>query len=165
MGLASCRATKPKLREVNRWEAIDGRVLEWAAKQRVSPDEKRSIEFLARADEPFDEVGLEGLSGEQVDESLRRFLDDGRIEGKSAAFVGRELRTRWTNLRVTARGLIALREWLDLETVATATGVHALLTSLAESPRSRRRRPCSGGPQVPPSASPTRWFAGRSGES
>ena len=33
---------------------------------------------------------------------------------------------------MTARGLIALGEWLDLETVATATGVHALLTSLAE---------------------------------
>jgi hypothetical protein len=100
--------------------------------QRVSPEERRSVEFLARADKPFDEDEFKGLSGEQVDEVLRRLHAAGLIEGQRAAFSGRELRTRWTNLRVTARGLMALGEWPDLDRVATAVGVHGLLTALAE---------------------------------
>jgi hypothetical protein len=126
---------------VNEWENVDRRVLEWVATtRRVSPVERYWYELFARDDWPFDDEPLADLSGKQVDEALRRLLDDNRIDGKRAAFIGRELRTRWTNLRVTAGGLNALGEWLDLDRVATAVGVQNLLLDLAERETDPERR-------------------------
>ena len=85
------------------------------------------LDLELRDPEPFE--GIPGLTSRDVEESLLRLLSDGLIDGMESAAFGN---STWSRLRVTARGLIVMGEWPDLDRVATAASLHRLLRALSE---------------------------------
>lgn len=69
------------------------------------------------------------LDARQVDEALTRLYGHGLIEGVRGATTHY---AHWSQLRLTAQGLILLGEWPDLDRVASAQGLTVLLAELAE---------------------------------
>jgi hypothetical protein len=108
------------------WERVDEPVLRWVAS--LPPSLNADVYDLElREPEPFDPI--RGLDSREVDESLRRLLSHGLIDGRAAdAFQT----TMWSSLRLTAYGLVILGEWPDLDRVATAAALHRILSALAD---------------------------------
>jgi hypothetical protein len=108
------------------WERIDEPVLRWVAG--LPPSFEMELHDLElREPEPFE--ALPGLTSQDVHEALLRLQSYGLIDGVE----GKPMRSAtWSRLRVTAKGLIVLGEWPDLDRVATAAGLHRLLRALAE---------------------------------
>ena len=116
------------------WERVDERVLRWVAS--LPPSLNVEIfDLEIRDPEPFDPI--EGLDTREVDASLDRLVNHGLIDGRAAKAMQT---TMWSSLRITARGLVVLGEWPDLERVATAASLHRILRALAEdAPEGDRR--------------------------
>jgi hypothetical protein len=108
------------------WERVDERVLRWLAAQQPTIG---SVQYRFETREPVPDDDLPGLSSLEVHESLERLESYGLVDGRTSSAMAN---TTWTNLRVTALGLIILGEWPDLDRVATAASVHLLLRALAE---------------------------------
>jgi hypothetical protein len=76
---------------------------------------------------PFE--AIPDLNSREVDESLRRLLSYGLIDGRASDAMQS---TAWSSLRLTAQGLIALGEWPDLDRVASAATLHRILHAVAD---------------------------------
>lgn len=113
---------------VSTWSDIDQPVLAWLHAEPSSyiPEAWRLKLGLRRCVEPSEEV--EGLSTEQVDQSLLRLQGHGLIDGERLETVGYAY---WSRLRVTGFGLHVLSEWPDLDQLASAAGLKLLLQELA----------------------------------
>lgn len=108
------------------WDRVDEPVLRWVAS--LAPTLAfESWEIKERDSEPFRPI--KGLRSDEVQQALERLVSHGLIDGQAA----RSMRdTTWSRLRVTARGWIVLGKWPDLDRVASAAGLHRLLTALAD---------------------------------
>ncbi len=108
------------------WHEVDERVLRWVFS--LPPSwEMHSHDFELVEPAPFDPIP--GLDSRQVHESLARVVSFGLIDGDEGPAMQS---TMWSKLRVTARGMIVLGEWPDLDRVAAAAAIHRLLAALAE---------------------------------
>lgn len=115
------------------WETVDEPVLRWVAS--LPPSLGMEIYEFA-VDDPETFEAIPGVDSRQVNESLHRLLSYELIDGGPEPPTAR---VDWTRLRITAKGLIALGEWPDLDRIATVATVHRLLRSLAdEAPESER---------------------------
>jgi hypothetical protein len=109
------------------WDEVDDRILRWLLAQDSSPEWRGISGSLPNQPEPVPRFG-EDLDSRQVAESLRRLVGYGFVDGtREATFSD----VTWTDLRVTARGLIVLGEWPDMDRVAGAHGLVFLLSELA----------------------------------
>lgn len=108
------------------WERVDEPVLRWVASL-GSPFEVDVVKLPSRDPQPFEPVA--GIDTLEAHDSLMRLCSHGLIDGDQSGTVG--YRT-WVKLRITARGLIVLGEWPDLDRVVTAAGLHGLLTAISE---------------------------------
>src|SRR5918994_631209 len=93
-----------------RWDEVDVRVLRWAFAE--SPSLPRWY-YQFETDPPEEIPELDGLPGDEFDRSLTRLHGYGLIDGQRAQMMMGT--TRWSNVRITALGLIALGEWPDLD--------------------------------------------------
>jgi hypothetical protein len=111
---------------VTLWDRVDELVLRWVAS--LPPSLAFEMWGLEERDpEPFEPI--EGLRSDEVHQALERLASYGLIDGRAS----RSMRdTTWSQLRVTAPGWMVLGEWPDLDRVATAAGLHRLLTALAD---------------------------------
>lgn len=113
---------------VTTWSEIDEPVLCWLLERDVDPEWKGSIQLTLRP-QPEAVVELGGLDTAQIDAALLRLQDHMLIAGHRSEAIGY---SRWSRLRLRAEGLILLGEWPDLDRIASATGLQALLAALAE---------------------------------
>jgi hypothetical protein len=119
---------------MTKWDEGDEPVLRWVFSLPPTFDTHEILEFPTSEPEPFGPV--EGLDTRTATESLRRLHGYGLIDGRNSGWFGGE---GWTELRVTALGLIYLGEWPDLDLVATASMIHHLLRAAAnEAPEEER---------------------------
>lgn len=113
---------------VTTWSEIDEPVLCWLFERDADPEWKGRIQLTLRPrPEAFAE--LAGLDTVQGDAALVRLQDHMLIAGHRSEAIGYSL---WSRLRLRAEGLILLGEWPDLDRIASATGLQALLAALAE---------------------------------
>lgn len=123
---------------VSTWTEIDEPVLRWLREEPPSflPETWNLRLGLRRSVEPPDEVA--GLDSEQMDLALTRLFDHGLIDGRRQETVGYAY---WSALRLTARGMQILGEWPNLDQLASALGMKALLDEIAmsaEDPEDKR---------------------------
>lgn len=111
---------------VTLWTDVDEPVLRWVASLPPSL-EMQMFDFELDEPKPFEPI--EGLETRQVHDALARLASHGLIDSRESPTMGQ---TSWHALRVTARGLIVLEEWPDLDRVASAAAIHRLLTLLAD---------------------------------
>jgi hypothetical protein len=108
------------------WERVDEPLLRWVAS--LPPSLVAELVNLEeRQPEPFPHV--EGLDSRETNDGLYRLVSAGLIDGLDARSMAS---TTWSRLRVTARGLIVLGEWPDLDRVISAASPTTLLRRLAE---------------------------------
>ena len=112
------------------WDEIDEVVLRWLLAQDSNPKWRGITGSLPLnpAPKPAPRFGDE-LDTRQVDEALTRLSGYGLVDGKREATMSD---VTWTHLRLTARGLIVLGEWPDLDRVTGAHGLVVLLAELAD---------------------------------
>jgi hypothetical protein len=117
----------------NLWQRVDEPVLRWVAT--LSPSLEMELhEFELREPEPW--APIPGLDSREVHESLQRLASHGLVAGSEHPAMQS---TDWGKLRVTAAGWIVLGEWPDLDRVASAASVHALLKALADNAPNEER--------------------------
>lgn len=111
------------------WDEIDELVLRWLLAQEADPHWTGMIRDLVMRPEPEPQPAFDGeLDALQVDEALTRLAEHGFIAGDRNETTHYAI---WSDLRVKADGLIVLGEWPDLNRVATAQSIVALLAELA----------------------------------
>ena len=108
------------------WERVDEPVLRWVASL---PPSRTQDPFTFPTSEPVPFQPIDGLDTREVTESLHRLWAHGLIDGDEGPPVGE---VDWSELRLTATGLVVLGEWPDIDRSATAASVHAILARLAE---------------------------------
>lgn len=107
------------------WDRVDEPVLRWVFS--LSPSlVSELVDLEEREPEPFPDLG--GLDSREVNESLYRLVSFGFVDGRDSRTMGS---TTWSRLRPTARGLIVLGEWPDLDRVVSAASLAALFRQLA----------------------------------
>lgn len=112
------------------WDEIDDRVLRWVLDRDADSDWQGRTENLVFRPEPESQAAFRGdLDARQVDEALTRLYGHGLIAGDRGATAHYAY---WSQLRLTAHGLILLGEWPDLDRVASAEGLAVPLTELAD---------------------------------
>jgi hypothetical protein len=109
------------------WNRVDEPILGWVASLGSGLGSRATQVNLELEPQPF--APVPGLTSQDAHESLLRLRSYGLIDGREAAAFGN---STWSSLRVTARGLIVLGEWPDLDRVATAASLHQLLRALSE---------------------------------
>jgi hypothetical protein len=118
------------------WSKVDEPILRWVASLPSTLRPYR-VEYVVRAAE-FDHA-LPGVTGVEAEASLTRLLGAGLIAGTRGGTMGPDYKDIWSDLRVTASGLVVLGEWPDMDRIATATGIHHLLRAVSEqAPREQR---------------------------
>jgi hypothetical protein len=108
------------------WDRVDGPILRWVASL-GSLDSPAQLDLELREPVPFE--GIAGVNSLDVQQSLTRLLSHGLIDGREFAAMQN---STWSDLRVTAAGLIVLGEWPDLDRVASAASFHRLLRALSD---------------------------------
>jgi hypothetical protein len=103
------------------WDRVDGPILGWVASLGSVLQSDNRVDLELREPERFEPVP--SLTSRDVQQSLRRLDSYGLIEAIESAAFGN---SSWSRLRVTARGLIVLGEWPDLDRVANAASLHRL---------------------------------------
>lgn len=122
--------------ETTLWERVDRKVLEWV--HALPPTLERTMaEWDTQPPETFDD--LPEVDGAELHASLQRLRGHGLIDGDGQEALGGNV--CWLNLRVTAEGLILLGEWPDIDRMASAAGLHRLLTALSTSAPEEERGP------------------------
>jgi hypothetical protein len=112
------------------WDEVDDRVLRWLLDQDANPDWAGRTDNLTFRPSPEPLAAFDSeLDARQVDEALTRLSGHGLMAGERTLTTHY---TRWSQLRLTARGLVLLGEWPDLDRVASAQGLTVLLAELAE---------------------------------
>ena len=112
------------------WDEIDERVLRWLLTQDSDPKWQGRTENLVFRPQEEPRPEFDGaLDSRQVDDALRRLHDHGLIDGTRGATTHYAY---WSQLRVTANGLIILGHWPDLDRVASYQGLTTLVARLAE---------------------------------
>ncbi len=110
-------------------DEVDDLVLRWLFAQDQNPDWNGRTENLTLRPAPEPQLAFDGeLDRRQVDEALKRLHSYGLIVGERGATTHYAY---WSQLRVTADGLILLGQWPDLDRVASAQGLTVLLSELA----------------------------------
>jgi hypothetical protein len=109
------------------WDRVDGPILGWVASLGSVLQSDNRVDLELREPERFEPVP--SLTSRDVQQSLRRLDSYGLIEAIESAAFGN---SSWSRLRVTARGLIVLGEWPDLDRVANAASLHRLLRALSD---------------------------------
>jgi hypothetical protein len=112
--------------EATLWERVDEPVLRWVFS--LPPSLVAELENLEER-EPVPFPHIPGLHSLEVNESLYRLVSFGLVDGLDARAMAN---TTWSLLRVTARGLVALGEWPDLDRVVSAASLTTFLRRLAE---------------------------------
>ena len=108
------------------WARVDEPLLRWVLS--LPPSLVADlVDLKEREPEPFPHV--KGLDTREANDGLYRLHLSGLIEGNDSPSMAS---TTWSRLRVTARGLIVLGEWPDLERVVSAASLTTLLRRLAE---------------------------------
>ena len=111
------------------WDEVDEVVLRWLLAQDASPDWAGRTGNLVFRPAPEPQPAFAGeLDGRQVDEALTRLQGYGLIVGDRGATTHY---AHWSELRLTADGLILLGQWPDLARVSSAQGLTVLLAELA----------------------------------
>jgi hypothetical protein len=111
------------------WDEVDELVLRWLFAQDANPDWAGRTDNLMLRPSPESQPAFGGeLDARQVDEALTRLQGFDLIVGERGATTHY---AHWSRLRVTARGLILLGQWPDLDRVASAQGLTVLLAELA----------------------------------
>jgi hypothetical protein len=112
------------------WDEVDDRVLRWLLDRDADPEWGGRTDNLLFRPAPEPQATFENdLDARQVDEALSRLHGHGLIAGVRGATTHYEY---WSQLRLTAQGLILLGEWPDLDRVASAQGLTVLLAELAD---------------------------------
>ena len=112
------------------WDEVDDRVLRWLLKRDADPDWAGRTDNLVFRPTPEAQAAFDGdLDARQVDEALARLSGHGLIAGDRGATTHYAY---WSQVRLTAQGLILLGEWPDLDRVASAQGLVVLLAELAD---------------------------------
>ncbi len=115
---------------VSTWDAVDDLVLRWLFAQDSNPDWDGRLRDLVLRPTPEPQTAFDDdLDARQVDEALTRLKGYGLLVGERHETTHYAY---WSQLRLTADGLVVLGEWPDLDRVASAQGMVALLTELAE---------------------------------
>jgi hypothetical protein len=109
------------------WDRVDGPILGWVASLGSVLQSDNRVDLELREPEPFEPVPW--LTSRDVQQSLMRLRSHGLIDGSELAAMQN---STWTGLRVTARGLIVLGEWPDLDRAATAAPLYRLLRALSD---------------------------------
>jgi hypothetical protein len=116
------------------WDEIDDGVLRWVFALPPSFDTHEILDFPINEPIPFGPIPE--LDTGAVTKSLERLRGHGLIAGECSRWFGGD---GWHDLRVTARGLMYLGEWPDLDLVATAASMNQLLRlAAAEAPETDR---------------------------
>jgi hypothetical protein len=109
------------------WDRVDQPILSWVASLGSLMGAGSQLDLELREPEPFGDVP--GLTSRDVQDSLLRLRSHGLIDGTEAAAMQS---STWSDLRVTADGLIVMGEWPDLNRVASAASLHKLLRALSD---------------------------------
>jgi hypothetical protein len=113
------------------WQDVDQPVLRWVLERSDEPEWYATILRLKLRPEAeaFDEIDDCDLDSIKVDEALIRLEGHGLIAGQRSETVAYSI---WSQLRVTADGLIVEQEWPDLDRAASFEGIRVILAKLAQ---------------------------------